>query len=181
MASRCAQGSRCSRAACSTTRSSRRSARRRARHSIRQRPSRNGTRCCWHRPTGWSGRRLMMERRDLLKLMIAGGVAAVGGPFSFASRAYAYATNGASDTRFLLVFLRGGYDAANVVIPVGSSFYYDSRPTLAIKKPNADDPEAALALARPGEAVEWALHPALKDTIYPFWQKGQAAFVPFAG
>ena len=122
-----------------------------------------------------------MQRRDLLKLMLAGGAASVGGPFSFVSRAYAYATNGASDTRFLLVFLRGGYDAANVVIPVGSSFYYDSRPTLAIRRPNADDPDAALALAHPGDAVEWALHPALKDTIYPMWQKGQAAFVPFAG
>ena len=27
----------------------------------------------------------------------------------------------------------------------------------------------------------WGLHPALKDTMLPLWQKGQLAFVPFAG
>jgi uncharacterized protein (DUF1501 family) len=27
----------------------------------------------------------------------------------------------------------------------------------------------------------WGLHPALKDTMFPLWQKGQLAFVPFAG
>lgn len=121
-----------------------------------------------------------MQRRDILKLMLAGATA-LATPSSFVSRAYAYATHGASDTRFLLVFLRGGYDAVNVVIPVGSSFYYESRPMLAIKKPNINDPESALVLAHAGKAVEWGLHPALKDTIYPLWQRRQVAFVPFAG
>ncbi|WP_218132367.1 DUF1501 domain-containing protein [Nitrosomonas sp. Nm33] len=122
----------------------------------------------------------MMQRRDMLKLILAGATA-FATPFSFVSRAYAYATHGASDTRFLLVFLRGGYDAVNVVIPVSSSFYYESRPTLAIKKPNANDPESALGLSHGGKAVEWGLHPALKDTIYPLWQQKQVAFIPFAG
>ena len=27
----------------------------------------------------------------------------------------------------------------------------------------------------------WGLHPALKDSMLPLWQKGQLAFVPFAG
>ena len=122
-----------------------------------------------------------MQRRDLLKLTLAGAAAAFATPVSFVSRAYAFATTGASDTRFLLVFLRGGYDAANVVIPIGSSFYYESRPTLALARPGGDDPNAALSLARAGEAADWGLHPALRDTIYPLWQQGQAAFVPFAG
>ena len=38
------------------------------------------------------------------------------------------------------------------------------------------DPAAALALD-----ADWSLHPALKDSIYPLWQKKQIAFVPFAG
>lgn len=122
-----------------------------------------------------------MQRREMLKLMLAGGAAAIAGPSAFVSRAYAYATSGASDTRFLLVFLRGGYDAANVVIPIGSSFYYESRPTLALPKPDAGNPEAAVSLARAGESAEWGLHPALGDTIHPLWQQGQLAFVPFAG
>jgi len=79
-------------------------------------------------------------------------------------------------TRLLVVFLRGAYDAANVVIPVGADFYYQSRPTIAVAKPDPANPNAAIALD-----ADWGLHPALKDTIYPLWQKKQIAFVPFAG
>ena len=59
--------------------------------------------------------------------------------------------------RFLLVFLRGGYDSNNALIPYSSSFYYEARPTLAIARPQAgagsSDPgalelDAAWALAR---------------------------------
>lgn len=121
-----------------------------------------------------------MQRRDMLKLMLA-SASVLATPFSNLTRAYAYATPGASDTKFLLVLLRGAYDATNVIIPVSSSFYYESRPTLAIKKPNINDPQSALALARAGKAVEWGLHPALKDTLFPLWQLGQVAFIPFAG
>src|ERR1022692_4739170 len=28
---------------------------------------------------------------------------------------------------------------------------------------------------------DWGLHPALKDTLYPLYKKGQLAFIPFAG
>ncbi|RUP09995.1 DUF1501 domain-containing protein [Hyphomicrobium sp.] len=81
-----------------------------------------------------------------------------------------------TDARFLVVFLRGAYDAANVVIPVSSDFYYASRPTLAIAKPNSAVPEAASTLDS-----NWGLHPALRETILPLFSKGQVAFVPFAG
>jgi uncharacterized protein (DUF1501 family) len=93
----------------------------------------------------------------------------------------AFAAPGAADARFLLVFLRGGYDAANVVIPVGSDFYYESRPTIALPRPDPNNPQAAVSLARPNDAVTWGLHPALKDSILPLWKKGQVAFIPFAG
>jgi uncharacterized protein (DUF1501 family) len=93
----------------------------------------------------------------------------------------AFAAPGAADARFLLVFLRGGYDAANVVIPVGSDFYYESRPTIALPRPDPNNPQAAVSLAGPNDAVTWGLHPALKDSILPMWKKGQVAFIPFAG
>ena len=108
-----------------------------------------------------------MNRRELLAY--AGAAA----PFVIAGRAWAAPQ---ADHRLLVVFLRGAYDAANVVIPVGSDFYYQARPTLQIARPNPADPNAALPLD-----ADWGLHPALKDTIYPFWQKRQIAFVPFAG
>src|SRR5215470_11197243 len=93
----------------------------------------------------------------------------------------AFAVPGAADVKFLLVFLRGGYDAANVVIPIGSEFYYESRPTIALAKPDPSNPAAALPLARPNDALMWALHPALKETMLPLWNAAQLAFVPFAG
>lgn len=107
-----------------------------------------------------------MNRRTLLKTIAALSAT----PFStqlFAAPA--------TQQRFLLVFLRGAYDASNVVIPTSSSFYYESRPNIAIAKPGAD-PHAALALN-----ADWGLHPALRDTIYPLFQAGEAAFIPFAG
>ena len=78
--------------------------------------------------------------------------------------------------RLLVVFLRGAYDAANVVIPTGSDFYYQARPSLQIARPDPANPDAALPLD-----ADFSLHPALKDTLYPLWQKRQIAFVPFAG
>lgn len=108
-----------------------------------------------------------MHRRQLLKAGLAAS------PLLVAGRAFA--APGAS-TRLLVVFLRGAYDAANVVIPTGSEFYYASRPTIAVARPNPADPASALPLDS-----DWSLHPALKDSLYPYWEKKQIAFAPFAG
>jgi uncharacterized protein (DUF1501 family) len=78
--------------------------------------------------------------------------------------------------RFLLVFLRGGYDAASVLIPYASSFYYESRPGIAIPKPDAANVQTALALDG-----NWGLHPALRDSIAPLYARREALFIPFAG
>lgn len=78
-------------------------------------------------------------------------------------------------SRFLLVFLRGGYDAANLLVPIASDFYYQSRPEIAIARPGPDA-NAALPLD-----ADWGLHPALRDSVYPLYRRGEAAFVPFAG
>jgi uncharacterized protein (DUF1501 family) len=79
----------------------------------------------------------------------------------------------------LVVFLRGGYDAASLLVPVSSSFYYEARPNIAIGRPatgSAPDTGAALALN-----ADWGLHPALRESVYPLFTAGHAAFVPFAG
>jgi uncharacterized protein (DUF1501 family) len=108
-----------------------------------------------------------MQRRDFLKAL------AFAAPMTVAGRLYAAPQ---TQTKLLVVFLRGAYDAANIVVPVASDFYYQSRPTLAIAKPSAADPNAAVALD-----ADWGLHPALKDSILPLYKKGQLAFIPFAG
>ena len=108
-----------------------------------------------------------MHRRDLLAALAATA------PLTAFGKVWAAPTGGA---RLLVVFLRGGYDAANVVIPVSSDFYYASRPTIAVARPDPANPNAALSLD-----ADWGLHPALADSLYPLWKQNQLAFVPFAG
>ena len=104
-----------------------------------------------------------MKRRNLLQLGLAGlGTATL--PMQL------WAAPSPDTPRLLVVFLRGAYDAANLLVPVSSSFYYEARPNIAIAK----------AAALPLDA-NWGLAPALADSIHPLWLKGQASFVPFAG
>jgi uncharacterized protein (DUF1501 family) len=108
-----------------------------------------------------------MQRRTFLQALGATAIALRG------AKLYA---GPAADPRCLVVFLRGGYDCANVLVPFASPFYHEARPSLAIPRPDAANPQACLALDG-----SWALHPVLKDSILPLWTKGQVAFVPFAG
>ncbi|HEU4671218.1 MAG TPA: DUF1501 domain-containing protein [Dyella sp.] len=112
-----------------------------------------------------------MDRRQFLRTAAAAALAAPA--LSFSGRLFAAPAN---TPRFLLVFLRGGYDCNNLLVPTGSDFYYESRPTLAIARPDAGNPDSALPLDG-----GWGLNPVLRDSIYPLWQKKQIAFVPFAG
>jgi uncharacterized protein (DUF1501 family) len=107
-----------------------------------------------------------MDRRDVLKTLAAAPFATTAGRLFAAPVA---------QTKLLLVFLRGGYDAANLLVPISSSFYYASRPNIAVPRPSTE-----LNSAVPLDA-DWGLHPALRDTLYPLYQQGQATFIPFAG
>ncbi|MFQ6712494.1 DUF1501 domain-containing protein, partial [Bordetella pertussis] len=102
-----------------------------------------------------------MHRRQLLKLAAAAPLTLYGTRLLAA---------GPPDTRLLVVFMRGAYDAASLLVPTTSEFYYESRPHIAIAR------DAAAALSD-----GWALHPAVKDSLLPFYQRGELAFVPFAG
>ena len=116
-----------------------------------------------------------MNRRELLRHLGQLGVATT----LAAPMGRLYAAADADRPRFLLVFLRGGYDAANLLVPVSSSHYYEQRPRIAIAKPGEGaNPAAESALAINSD---WALHPALRDTVYLLLQRGQATFIPFAG
>ena len=106
-----------------------------------------------------------MNRRELL-------FCAAALPLVRAGRLYAAP---ATPKRLLILFMRGAYDAANVVIPGASDFYYRARPNIALPRPGTAE-NAALPLDD-----EWAIHPALKDSILPLYANRQVAFVPFAG
>ena len=107
-----------------------------------------------------------MHRRALLQWLTVMPLATMAGRLFAAP---------ATRTKLLVVFLRGGYDAATLLVPIASPFYYQARPTIAVPRPGAE-PHAAIALD-----ADWGLHPALRDTVYPLFQKKQAAFVTFAG
>src|SRR5258708_2742042 len=89
-----------------------------------------------------------MDRRTSLKaaaLIPLGALA-----LSRAGRLFAAPSAGG---KLLIVFLRGGYDAANLLVPVSSPFYYESRPNIAVARPGSDA-NAAIALdARQGEII----------------------------
>ena len=108
-----------------------------------------------------------MNRRQLLQSLAAA-------PFALgtAGRLLAAPNGGA---KLLVVFLRGGYDAANLLVPVSSSFYYEARPNIAVPVPGSDE-KSAIALDG-----DWGLHPALRASLYPLYEKKQLSFVPFAG
>ncbi|WP_058048977.1 DUF1501 domain-containing protein [Janthinobacterium sp. Ant5-2-1] len=106
-----------------------------------------------------------MNRRDLLKALAAAPMLSHAGSLLAAP---------ATNAKLLFVFLRGGYDANNLLVPIGNDFYYASRPNIAIAKPGEEN--GALALN-----ADWAMHPALRETIYPMFMGGEAAFIPFGG
>ncbi|HTH08260.1 MAG TPA: DUF1501 domain-containing protein [Acidovorax sp.] len=108
----------------------------------------------------------MLHRRHLLQAL---GASALG-----ITSASVLAAPRAQDVRFLLVFLRGGYDCASLLVPTASSYYYETRPNIAIARPGQDG--GALQLT-----VDWGLHPALAQSMLPLYQKRQLAFVPFTG
>lgn len=107
-----------------------------------------------------------MQRRHLLQAFAA---------LPLAGRIGTLMAAPATKTKLLVIFLRGGYDAASLLVPVGSDFYYTARPNIAIARPGSGS-NGALALD-----ANWGLHPALRESIYPLYQSGQAAFMPFAG
>ena len=113
-----------------------------------------------------------MHRRHFLH---AGAAAAMAGGITLgASRTWAAPAGSTLDTRLLVVFLRGAYDACNVLVPQ-TSFYAESRPNIAIARPGSGA-NAALAFD-----ANWALMPALQATLFPRIQAGEVAFIPFAG
>ena len=112
----------------------------------------------------------MLHRRHLLQAL---GASALGAGLGVHS-ASVLAAPRAQDTRFLLVFLRGGYDCASLLVPTASSYYYETRPNIAIARPGQEG--GALPLT-----PDWGLHPALAESMLPLYQQHQLAFVPFAG
>src|SRR3984957_60124 len=111
-----------------------------------------------------------MNRRDLLG--VAGSVALGTAASPLLGPIWAARADEAPQ-RLVVVMLRGAVDGLNVVVPHGEQAYYDSRPTIAIQKPGADN--GALALDG-----RFGLHPALA-ALLPLWNEKKIAFIHAAG
>ena len=111
---------------------------------------------------------MQVTRRQVLKFGAATLLST-----GISGRLYAAPGDGA---RFLLIFLRGGYDSSNLLIPYSTPFYYEARPNIAIAKPEASSNTGALALD-----ADWALAPAVRESLGAMYAQRQVAFVPFAG
>ncbi len=75
--------------------------------------------------------------------------------------------------RFVVVFLRGGIDGLNVVVPHQEADYYQARPTIAIPYPQEE--EGVLDLDG-----FFGLPPQLQD-IMPLWRQKSLAFIHASG
>ena len=58
----------------------------------------------------------------------------------------AFASNGVQGDAIVCVFLRGGADALNMVVPFGDDNYYRARPLLAFGQPDSNDSAKSLEL-----------------------------------
>ena len=78
----------------------------------------------------------------------------------------------------VLVFLRGGADTLNMLVPYGDDNYYKYRPTIAVPRPGKSTITGA------GGSLDldgfYALHPALAP-ILPLYKNGDLAFIQGVG
>lgn len=109
-----------------------------------------------------------MKRRDFLKMsaITSGAVCLNVAGFSAAARAQF----GPGDNPALVViYLRGGQDQLNTIIPHKDKKYYEIRPSVSIKEENS------IALDD-----QWAFHPAL-EPLKAWYDKGKVAVVVNSG
>lgn len=108
-------------------------------------------------------------RRAFLKRTACGviGATALPGPF-----VWAHSKTDAEPTRrptLVIVYLRGGADPLNMLVPYRDRDYYAIRPTIAIAAPGAKDLEEG---QRPCIPItrDFGLHPAM-ESLKPLWDR----------
>ena len=75
----------------------------------------------------------------------------------------------------IAIFQRGAVDGLNMVVPFGDSGYYNSRPSIAIAKPESGNAESAISLDG-----FFGLHPNM-SSLKPLWDSKRLAIVQAAG
>ena len=92
------------------------------------------------------------------------------------SSAKVWALPAARGAKLLTVMMRGGYDAANFLVPITSEDYYVARPRIAVARPNSGAADAAIPIDE-----HWGLNPSVQAHFLPLYQAKQALLVPYSG
>ena len=113
-----------------------------------------------------------MRRRQFLTFgaQLCAATIATLGSYGWIARSAATTPN---PKRLIVLFLRGGIDGLNVVVPYGDSDYYQARPAIAIPRPQQEG--GAIKLDQ-----HFGLHPSL-NSLLPLWNQGSLAFVHACG
>lgn len=114
-----------------------------------------------------------MSRRQALQAGVAGLV-----PWLLSSSSLAQVKLGKSDHTLVVLFLRGGADGLNMLVPFQEDQYYRLRPTISIGAPN----DTKRAVSNRGIALteQFALHPVLAP-LKQWYESGEAAFAHAVG
>lgn len=119
---------------------------------------------------------MAVSRRSFLKSIgVLGGGLALREVMPQWMPRYAFAQDGIQGDVVVVVFLRGGADALNIVIPFGDESYYKARPTLAIAPPDSNKATAALALDN-----FFGLHPDMR-AMHDLLTQGQMTAIHAVG
>lgn len=113
--------------------------------------------------------------RSTRRSFVKGCSAAVAGLASARLSRLAFAAPGVNDELLVVIFLRGGMDGLNLVLPRSGAdrgYYEAARPNLKVP---ASGPGAALALD-----AQFGMHPAAAP-LHPLYQDGRLAMVLAAG
>ena len=120
-----------------------------------------------------------LSRRELLRsssAMLSAAAAQSALPAWMPRLAFAPAQQAARGDVLISIFLRGGADTLNMVVPHGEDAYYAARPKIAIPRPDDSAPTAKV-LDLDGF---FGLHPALAPLL-PVFQGGEMLAVHAAG
>lgn len=119
----------------------------------------------------------MVSRRTFLKTSgtVAGITTLIGLPAWMPRLAFAQPYNNPKGDVLVSIFLRGGADALNMIIPHAEDAYYNARPQLSIPRPDASDETKVLDLDG-----FFGLHPSMAS-LHPILMSGNMKAVHATG